>query len=192
MSNPTVVNVRTILTDAEQHMQKTFANVQRSFSELRGGRATPAMLDGVRVDYYGTLTPLKQLAAVSAPEARLLVVQPWDAGAMQEIEKALQKSNLGATPVVDGKLIRIPLPPLTQERRAEMDKLVRKMAEEGRVAMRNVRHTAKDALHKAQQDKQLGEDDSFKAQEQLQQMTDKYVQQIETLLQQKETELKTL
>ena len=187
-----MTNVTTILHDAEQHMQKAMANVQRSFSELRGGRATPAMLDGVRVDYYGTSTPLKQLAAISAPEPRLLVVQPWDAASVTEIEKALQKSNLGGSPVVDGKLIRIPLPPLTQERRAEMDKLVRKLAEEGRVSVRNIRRDGKEHVQKAQQSKLLSEDEAFKGQEQLQHMTDKFIHEIDAMLSQKEVELKTL
>ncbi len=192
MTNVQTANVQTILRNADGHMDKAVANVRREFSELRGGRATPAMLDGVRVEYYGTSMPLKQLAAVSAPEPRLLVVQPWDAAAVSEIEKALQKSNLGVTPIVDGKLIRIPLPPLTQERRTELDKLVRKLAEEGRVAVRNVRRDAKDAVVKAQHEKLLSEDDAFKAQEQLQQMTDKHIHEIDTLLQTKEAELQTV
>ena len=192
MTNVQTTNVQAILRNADSHMEKAVATVQRAFSELRGGRATPAMLDSVRVEYYGTSTPLKQLAAISAPEPRLLVVQPWDASAMGEVEKALQKANLGVTPIVDGKLVRIPLPPLTQERRAELDKLVRKLAEEGRVAVRNVRRDAKETLTKAQHDKSLSEDESFKGQEQLQQMTDKRTREIDTLLQAKETELKTL
>lgn len=187
-----MTKLQTILHDAEQHMHKTVANVQRALGELRGGRATPGMLDGVRVDYYGTATPLKQLAAVSAPEPRLLLVQPWDASAAPEIEKALQKANLGASPVVDGKLIRIPLPPLTQERRAELDKLARKLAEEGRVAVRNVRRDGKEHVQQAQQENLLGEDEAFKAQEQLQQMTDKAIREIDAMLQAKETELKTV
>lgn len=187
-----MTTILTILHDADSHMQKTVANVQREFSELRGGRATPAMLDGVRVDYYGTSTPLKQLAAISAPEPRLLVVQPWDATAVPEIEKALQKSNVGGNPVLDGKIIRIPLSALTQERRAELDKLVRKLAEEGRVSVRNIRRDAKDAVLKAQHDKLIGEDDAFAAQEQLQQRTDKAIHEIDAMLQTKETELKTL
>ena len=175
--------------DAEDKMKKTVAAVTRQFSEMRGGRANPSMVEHVTVAYYGASTPLKQLAAVTAPEPRMLVVQPWDVGLVPEIEKAILASGLGITPQVDGKLIRLPVPPLTTERRAELIKLLHKMAEEGRVAIRTIRRDANEAVKKLKTDKQISEDDAFKAQEGIQKLTDKHIAEIDTLLKTKEHEL---
>ena len=175
--------------DAEDKMKKTSAAVTRQFSEIRGGRANPSMLEHLTVAYYGTPTPLKQLAAITAPEPRLLMVQPWDGGLVQEIEKAVLASGLGITPQVDGKLLRLPVPPLTVERRAELTKLLHKMAEEGRVAVRTIRRDANEAVKKLKADKKISEDDSFKAQENIQKLTDKHIAEIDALLKNKEHEL---
>jgi ribosome recycling factor len=178
--------------DTEEKMKRAVAIVTREFSELRGGRASPALVEHVTVEYYGTATPLKQLAAITAPEPRLLVIQPWDAKLAPEIEKAVQKSGLGITPVLDGKIIRLPIPPLTGERRADLIKLVHKVAEEGRVSLRNVRRDANEAVRKLKTEKQISEDDSFKAQDTVQKLTDKYTEHINALVKSKEQELQTI
>ena len=189
---PTQASVQTLFAQSEDHMKKTLANVTREFGELRGGRATPAMVENITVGYYGAATPLKQLAAITAPEPRMLMIQPWDASATQEIEKAILKSGLGITPAIDGKLIRLPVPALTGDRRAELTKLVHKMGEEGRVAIRNIRRDANEAIKKLKSDKQISEDEFFKAQEQIQKLTDKHTHQIDALVKSKEQELQTV
>lgn len=185
----TVTSVPTLLHDVEDRMKKSAANVEREFAGLRGGRASTAMVEGVSVDYFGAATPLKQLATITAPEPRLLVIQPWDRSVLVAIEKALTQSSLGITPHNDGKLIRIPIPQLTQERRAELDKLIRKMAEDGRVSVRTVRRDANEALKKLKTDQAVSEDDVFKAQERIQHLTDDYIRRIDALLKAKEQEL---
>ena len=187
----TTTTVAQLMREFEEKMKKAVVAVSRQFSEIRGGRANPAMLDQLMVAYYGTSTPLKQLAAVTAPEPRMLVVQPWDAGMVQDIEKAILQSGLGITPIKDGKILRLPLPALTLERRNELVKLLHKMAEEGRVTIRTVRRDANEAVKKQKTDKQISEDDSFKSQDQVQKLTDKYVAEIDALLKSKEQELLT-
>ena len=187
----TTTTVAQLMREFEDKMKKSVVAVTRQFSEIRGGRANPAMLDQLMVAYYGASTPLKQLAAVTAPEPRMLVVQPWDAGMVQDIEKAILQSGLGITPVKDGKILRLPLPALTLERRNELVKLLHKMAEEGRVTVRTVRRDANEAIKKQKTDKQISEDDSFKSQDQVQKLTDKYVAEIDALLKSKEQELLT-
>jgi len=184
----TVTTLQGVYKDNEEKMQRVVVSVTRGLSELRGGRATPALVEHVTVDYYGTATPLKQLAAITAPEPRLLVIQPWDAKLVQEIEKAVLKSGIGITPLIDGKLVRLPVPPLTGERREELTKLIHKIAEEGRVAIRNVRRDANELIKKMKADKQISEDDSFKGQEHTQKLTDKFIEQINALVKQKEQE----
>lgn len=180
---------QTLTKEFEDKMKKSLAVVTRELSELRGGRATPAMLDHVTVEYYGAATPLKTLAAVTSPEVRMLVIQPWDSNLAPEIEKAILKSGLGITPIVDGKVIRLPVPPLTGERRGELVKLVHKVAEEGRVVIRTLRRDANEAVKKLKADKQASEDQAFKLQEDIQKLTDKYIEQINGLVKQKEQEL---
>ena len=136
------MTVKEILHDTETKMKKTVEATQREFSTIRTGRASGAILDSVKVDYYGALTPLKQLAAVSTPDARLIVIQPWDKNAMPDIEKAILKSDVGITPTNDGTVIRLTIPPLTQERRQELDKVLKKIAEDGHVSIRTARHAA--------------------------------------------------
>jgi len=178
-----------LLREAEEKMKKSVAAVSRHFAEIRGGRASPSLVEHLTVASYGAPTPLKQLAAITAPEPRLLVVQPWDASLVPEIEKAILKSELGITPVNDGKLLRLPIPPLTAERRTELSKLLHKMAEEGRVAIRTIRRDANEAVKKLKTDKRISEDDAFKAQDDIQKITDKSVGEIDAILKAKEQEV---
>ena len=184
-----MVPLQNLFKDAEDKMKRALATVTREFSEIRGGRATPAFVEHVTVDYYGAATPLKQLAAVTAPEPSMLLIQPWDAKVVPEIEKAIQQAGLGINPIVDGKVVRLPIPPLTGERRTELTKLVHKLAEEGRVNIRTLRRDANEAVKKLKNDKQVSEDESFKGQEQIQKLTDRYIGQIDQLSKQKEHEL---
>lgn len=184
-----MVTLQTLYKDNEEKMKRAVTTVTREFNEIRGGRATPALVEHVTVDYYGTATPLKQLAAITAPEPHLLVIQPWDAKVAPEIEKAIQKASLGINPVIDGKIVRLPIPPLTGDRRDELTKLAHKMAEEGRVSIRTIRRDANEAVKKLKTDKQISEDESFKAQTHIQQLTDRYIEQINALVKAKEQEL---
>ncbi len=184
-----MVALAQLFKESEDKMKKALGTITREFSEIRGGRATPAFVEHVTVDYYGAATPLKQLAAVTAPEPNLLVIQPWDAKVVPDIEKAIQQAGLGINPVVDGKLVRLPIPPLTGERRNDLTKLVHKLAEEGRVNIRTLRRDANEAVKKLKNDKQISEDESFKAQEQIQKLTDRYITQVDTLAKNKEQEL---
>ena len=187
-----MIAVQNLYKEGEEKMKRTVATVTREFSEIRGGRATPAFVEHVTVEYYGTATPLKQLAAVTAPEPRLLVIQPWDAKLVPDIEKAIQKAGLGISPVVDGKLIRLPIPPLTGDRRDELTKLVHKIAEESRVSIRTIRRDANEAVKKLKAEKQMSEDEAFKSQDAIQKLTDKYIEQINALVKTKEQELHTV
>ncbi len=173
----------------EEKMQKTISVIKDDLGSIRAGRANPAMLDKLTVDYYGTVTPVKQLASVTAPEPRLLLIQPYDRSSMQSIEKAIQMSDLGLNPSNDGKVIRLNIPQLTEERRRDLTKLVKKTAEDGKVAIRNERREGNDLLKKMQKDGELTEDELKKAQDEIQKMTDKYIQQIDELVVKKEKEL---
>ena len=184
-----MIQLPNVYKDLEEKMKKALATVTREFNEIRGGRATPAFVEHVTVDYYGAATPLKQVAAVTAPEPNLLVIQPWDAKVVPEIEKAIQQAGLGINPIVEGKIVRLPIPPLSGERRSELTKLVHKLAEEGRVNIRTLRRDANESIKKFKNDKQVTEDDAFKAQDQIQKLTDRYIGQIDTLAKSKESEL---
>ena len=170
-------------------MQKTVEIVKREFGSLRAGRATPALLDKILVNYYGTPTPVNQLATISVPEPRLLVIQPWDRSVTAEIEKAILKSDLGINPSSDGNVIRLTIPQLTQERRQELVKQVRKKAEEGRVAIRNVRREAKELIEQLEEEGEVSEDDARRALEELQKLTDEFIGQLDRLLEAKEKEI---
>jgi ribosome recycling factor len=170
-------------------MDKTVQALVRSFTKIRTGRATPALLDGLSADYYGTATALTQMASITAPEPRLLMIQPWDAQAMGEIEKAILKSELGLTPQNDGKVIRISIPTLTRERRKELSRLVRKNAEEAKVALRNIRREANEMLKDLKKEKEISEDGQKKAEEQVQKITDDFVKQAEAAAAAKEKEI---
>jgi ribosome recycling factor len=184
-----MATVDELIQDARRRMDRSVEATQTEFNSVRTGRASPALLDRVQVDYYGTPTPLKQLATIGAPEPRLLSIQPFDPSSVKAIEKAILESDLGLTPSNDGKLIRLPIPQLTEERRRELVKVVRHMAEEGRVAVRNVR---RDTIHHLKQlvdDGEIGADEEHRAEELAQKVTDEHVAKIDDLLKHKEAEI---
>jgi len=184
-----MATVDELIHDARRRMDRSVEATHTEFNSVRTGRASPALLDRVHVDYYGTPTPLKQLATISAPEPRLLSIQPFDPSSVKAIEKAIMESDLGLTPSNDGKLIRLPIPQLTEERRRELVKVVRHLAEEGRVAVRNVR---RDTIHHLKQlvdDGDVGADEEHRAEELAQKVTDEHVAKIDDLLKHKEAEI---
>lgn len=177
------------LTDAEQRMGKAVDALRRELSTVRTGRANPALVEHLRVDYYGTPTPLQQLATVTVPEARLLSIQPWDKGSLEAIEKAIQKSDLGLTPNNDGAIIRLVIPQLTEDRRKELVRVVHKKVEDGHVAIRNVRRDGHEMLRDLQREKEISEDEESRGQEQLQKITDRFVHKADEVGMEKEQEL---
>ena len=181
--------IKEIIHNTEEKMKKAFESMNRQFHEVRTGRASPSLVEGMHIDYYGTPTMLKQLAAISAPDAHLIVIQPWDPTAIVEIEKTIMKSNLGITPSNDGKIIRLSVPQLSKERRQELAKLIHKMSEDGRVAMRTIRRDAKEAVEKLEKDKLISEDDKFRGIDELQKAVDRYIAKIDELLKNKEKEV---
>ncbi|MDR2141817.1 MAG: ribosome recycling factor [Deltaproteobacteria bacterium] len=178
-----------IYADLKTRMEKTLTALARDYQKIRTGRASPAILDGLVANYYGSPTPLSQMASISAPEARLLVIQPWDLTALGEIEKALLKSELGLTPQSDGKVIRVNIPALTQERRKELAKLVRKTAEEAKVALRAIRREANEMVKDLKKGKEIGEDDQQKAEAQIQKITDDFVVKVDQAAAAKDKEI---
>ncbi len=182
--------VQKIKDDTKQKMEKSINLLNQEFAKIRTGRATPALLDGVKVEYYDSLLPLNQVASISIPEPRLIVIQPWDKQALSVIEKAIYKADIGVTPNSDGNVIRLSLPPLTAERREELVKLSQKLSEECRVAIRNIRRDANNELKKIEKEKKISEDDSFKAQESIQKMTDEYIKKVDDILKKKEKEIR--
>ena len=181
--------IEDLVQDAGRRMDKSVEAAQAEFATLRTGRASPALLDRVQIDYYGQQTPLKQLATISAPEPRLLTIQPFDPNSVSTIERAIQESDLGLTPSNDGKLIRLPIPQLTEERRKELVKVVRNMAEEGRVAVRNVRRDAIHHLKELVDNGEVGSDEEHRAEDRVQKLTDEHVHEIDELLKRKEAEI---
>lgn len=181
-----------VLRETEEKMKRAVEAVTREFAAVRTGRASAALVEGVVVDYFGTPTPLKHLASIATPEPRLLVIQPWDVSVAPEIERAILKADLGLSPTGEGKVIRITVPALTAERRAELDKLVRKMAEDGRISIRTVRRDANDQIKALQKEGKAAEDEAFRGQEEVQKLTDRYTQRVEQLLKEKEKELTEL
>ncbi len=175
--------------DAEERMNKTLEAVREELAKIRTGKATTSLLDTIKVNYYGTVVPLKQVANITVPEPRLLAVQPWEKNLIPEIEKAIMKSELGLNPTNDGKIIRIPFPPLTEERRKELVKLVKKMAEEGRIAIRNIRRDVNDHIKKAQKNHELTEDQEKDELEEIQKLTDEFIKKIDEILADKEEEI---
>lgn len=170
-------------------MEQSLEHLKRDLAGLRTGRASVALLDGVRVDYYGTMTPLKQVSNISTPEARLLTIQPWEPQLIKEIEKAISNSGLGVTPSNDGKIIRVPLPPLTEERRKELTKICKKHGEETKVQIRGFRRDANEELKKLQKDAKLTEDELRKAEQETQKLTDQFGQKIDDVIKKKELEI---
>lgn len=180
------------LQETEEKMKKSVDATIREFAEIRTGRANSSLVEGIMVEYYGTNTPLKQLAGISVPEPRLIAIHPWDPSSVPAIEKAILKSQLGINPVNDGKLIRIAIPPLTKERCEELGKVLHKISEQGRVSIRTVRRDAIDSIKKMEDAKEIPEDARFKGQEEVQKLTEKYTKKIDELLKDKEKELTTI
>ncbi|HBT49389.1 MAG: Ribosome-recycling factor [Caldanaerobacter subterraneus] len=177
------------LKDSEERMKKTLNVLKSELAAIRAGRANPALLDRITVNYYGTPTPLNRLATITAPEPRVLVVQPWDVSQIGEIEKAIQKSDLGINPVSDGKVLRLVLPELTEERRKELVKLVHKKAEEARIAVRQIRRDANDLVKKMEKNGEISEDERKRREEEIQKLTDKYIKEIDKMVEAKEKEI---
>ena len=178
-----------IIEKLENSMEEAIEALRREFSKVRTGRASLSLLDGIKVQYYGEVTPLNQVATLSVPEARLITIQPWDTKVIGEIEKAIQKSGLGLTPINDGKLIRISIPNLTEERRQELIKVVKKMTEECKVSLRNTRRDINNMLKDMKKEKEISEDDMFKLQDEVQKITDKYAKKSDEVLEAKEKEV---
>jgi ribosome recycling factor len=175
--------------DTTARMEKTIQALKRDLATLRAGRATPALLEKVTVEYYGSEMPLNQMANISAPEPRLLVIQPWDKSALGEIERAILKSELGLTPTNDGNVIRIAIPALTEERRAELVKVVKKTGEEAKVAIRNIRRDANDEVKKMEKNGDVSEDEARRAQDEVQKLTDRFIKEADQVVESKEKEV---
>lgn len=184
-----MATIKEILHQTEEKMKKTVEVTQREFATVRTSRASPTLLDHIKINYYGTLTPLRQLATISVPEPKLLIVQTWDPSLLPEVEKEILKANLGLNPVNDGKVLKLPIPPLSKERREELLKVVKKMAEGGKIAVRSIRHDANEQIKKMEKDKLISEDDSFRNQEEVQKLTEKYIKQIDEIVKAKEKEI---
>lgn len=175
--------------DVTDRMQKAVVATGHELAKIRTGKATTTLLDGIRVTYYGNMVPINQTATIAAPEPRLITVQPWEKNMIAEITKALQKSELGLNPIAEGNLIRIPIPPLNEERRRDLVKLVKKLAEEGRIAIRNIRRDANDQLKKAEKDKKISSDEHHRVADEIQKLTDTYIAEIDQLVTAKEAEV---
>ena len=178
-----------IVRETEEKMKKSLEAVQHNFSSIRTGRANAGMVENIRVDYYGASTPMKQVAGITIPEPRLLLLTPWDPTALKAIEKAISDSDLGISPVIDGKMVRLSIPPLTRERREELVKIVNKQAEEGHVTLRSILRDANEKVKQLEKEKTLTEDESFKAQTEVQKLTDRYIQSIDQAKAAKEKDL---
>jgi len=181
--------IESIYQETRDNMGKSIDALKNEFNRVRTGRASLAILDGIRVDYYGTLTPLNQMATLAVPESRLITIQPWDISVIKEVEKALLKSDLGLTPSNDGKIIRISIPPLTEERRKELVKVINKISEDHKIAVRNIRRDSNELLKGLKKDGDISEDDAFKAQDQVQKITDEYIKLIDDVNKDKEKEI---
>jgi ribosome recycling factor len=181
--------VNEVINDAKERMSKGISQLKKELATLRAGRATPSILDKVQVEYYGALTPVNQLANISTPEPRLLIIQPWDKTSLPTIEKAIMKSDLGLTPSNDGNIIRIAIPILTEERRAELVKMVKKYGEESKVAIRNIRRDANDGIKKIEKEGTISEDESRRHQESVQKITDEHIVSIDKVVADKEKEI---
>lgn len=181
--------MQAIKKDAEDRMGKAIGALEREFAGLRSGRASTSLVENIKVDYYGAVTPISQIGSVAVPDSRTLTIQPWDKGAFGLVEKAILASNLGLTPMNDGKLIRISIPPLTEERRKDLVKVAKKYTEDAKVAIRNIRRDANDSLKKLEKDKSASEDEVKRAQEEVQKLTDAYVAKADKVLADKEKEI---
>ncbi len=178
-----------VYADARDRMTKALETLEREYKRLRTGRASISLVDGIRVEYYGNPTALNQLATLTIPEPRTIMIQPWDTTIINEVEKAILKSELGLTPMNDGKVIRISIPTLTQERRKELVKVIKKMAEEAKVAMRNIRRDTNEMLKDLKKEKEISEDEQFKAQDETQKITDDFIKKVDSVYSAKEKEI---
>ena len=181
--------IESIYDETRESMGKSIASLKKELNRLRTGRASLSILEGIKVDYYGTLTPLNQMATLAVPESRLITIQPWDVSVIKDIEKALLKSDLGLTPSNDGKIIRIAIPPLTEERRKDLVKVVHKMCEDYKVSVRNIRRDSNDLLKSMKKDGEISEDEAFKSQDQIKKITDEQIKLIDECYQEKEKEI---
>ena len=181
--------IEDIYQETRENMGKSVDDLKREFKRVRTGRASLSILDGIRVNYYGTPTPLNQMATLAVPESRLITIQPWDVSGIKEIEKAILKSDLGLTPSSDGKIVRIAIPPLTEERRKELVRVINKMSEEHKVAVRNIRRDANEMLKELKKEGDISEDEAFKAQDQVQKITDDHINLVEQVTKEKEKEI---
>jgi ribosome recycling factor len=181
--------VKQVIDQGSTRMDQTLSNLQSQYAKLRTGRASTTLVEDIKVDYYGTPTPLNQIASISIPDSRSITIQPWDKNAFGDVERAIQKSDLGLNPINDGKLIRINIPPLTEERRKELVKLAKKYGEDAKVALRNIRRDLNDSLKKMQKDKDITEDDLHKGMDEVQELTDEYVKTVDETLAAKEKEI---
>ena len=181
--------MKDILKDASERMDKSVENLRQELSKIRTGKATTALLDGIKVEYYGTMTPLSQMANVSVLDPHTLSIQPWDKSALNSVEKAIMTADLGLNPANDGNVIRVPIPPLNEERRKELVKLIKRFGEEAKIALRNIRRDANDSLKKAEKEDHVSEDDRIKSEKDVQEMTDKHVERIDEMIGHKEEEI---
>lgn len=181
--------IKDILKIATEKMSKAVEHVNSEFNKIRTGKASTTLLEGIKIDYYGTPTPLNQVSSLSTPDFHTIAIQPWDKTIINDIEKAILNSNLGLNPVNDGNIIRVPIPPLNEERRRELVKLVKKLAEDGRISIRNIRRDKIDKLKKIEKEEHISEDERKHAEQELQKLTDKYIKEIDTLLAKKEKEI---
>lgn len=187
-----ITDVKRLTEETKKKMTKGLESTKKEFQNIRTGRASIALVEGIQVNYYNTPTPIKNLGTISTPDAKTIQIQPWDVTAVAEIEKAILKSDLGLTPVNDGKILRIQIPALTEERRNELTKVVRKTAEEGRISIRNARHEAIEQVKKLEKGKTIPEDISHGTQKEIQKITDQFIAQIEEALKHKETEIHSI
>jgi len=178
-----------VIKDMEERMSKAISTLKKDLASLRAGRANPAMLDRILVDYYGTPTPISQLATISVPEPRMLTIQPWDKSVLKDIDRAIQQSDLGISPSNDGSVIRLVIPPLTEERRKELVKLAAKSGEEAKVAIRNIRRDANDEIKKLEKAATISEDESRRHQETVQKITDKFIAEVDKIVKEKEKDI---
>ncbi|RPI98676.1 MAG: ribosome recycling factor [Desulfobacteraceae bacterium] len=181
--------IESVYRDSKENMGKVIEALKKELKRVRTGRASLSLLDGIKVDYYGTLTPLSQMATLAVPESRQITIQPWDTTVIKEIEKAVQKSDLGLTPSSDGKIIRIAIPPLTEQRRKELVKVVHKISEEYKVSVRNLRRDANELIKDIKKDGKISEDDAFKSQEKIQKITDEHISLVDACYKEKEKEI---
>lgn len=184
-----MATLKEVMHEAHEKMNKTNEAVQREFSTIRTGRASSALVDAIKVECYGSFMPMKQVASISTPDPKLIVIQPWDATILADIEKAILKSDIGITPLIDGRVVKLGIPQLTQERREELVKVIKKMAEDGRISIRSIRRDINERIKKLEKDKAIPEDESFKSTDEIQKLTDKHIKDIDAFLSKKEKEL---